>query len=191
MAMRGLTLLQKMNCCGLSRRSNTESEDNERINENRAHATHLRRPTDTKHIVLTIEGLKCGCCGDSGISRTLDQIPGVENYQVNVVLARAEFDLDIRTTTVGLVRRKLTVATGYTFKQYFPPDGQVLEFVVDDPAEIDQVCHSATGPCTARSEGISNGCWIGNGGPVAYSDNCVCTPSLTRFLFHRQEDLTA
>ncbi|KAL5377760.1 hypothetical protein DPSP01_009540 [Paraphaeosphaeria sporulosa] len=91
-----------------------------------------------KHIVLTIEGLKCGCCGDSGISRALEQTPGVENYHVNVVLARAEFDLNVQKTTVGMVKRKLTAATGYTFKQYFQPDGQVLELAVDDPAEVYQ-----------------------------------------------------
>ncbi|KAJ4359732.1 uncharacterized protein N0V89_000288 [Didymosphaeria variabile] len=134
-----------MSCCGFSRRSNTEPEDDESINEDQAQPTQSKRPGDTKRIILTIEGLKCGCCGDSGISRALDQIPGVENHQVNVVLARAEFDLDVRTTTVGLVRRKLTAATGYTFKQYFQPDGQVLEFVVDDPSEIIQVRQSTTG----------------------------------------------
>jgi copper chaperone CopZ len=138
-----LTFSQIMNCCG-THDSDTEPEEDERINENRTTPIQSRRPANTKRVVFTIEGLKCGCCGDSGISRALEQIPGVQNHHVNVVLARAEFDLDIRATTVGSVRRKLTAVTGYTFKQYFRPDGQVLEFFVDDPAEIHQVRQSTT-----------------------------------------------
>ncbi|KAL5439956.1 hypothetical protein PMIN07_005893 [Paraphaeosphaeria minitans] len=129
---------EKMSCCGLSHQSDTEPEEEEQITESRTMPTQPKRPANYKHIILTIEGLKCGCCGDSGISRALEQIPGVQNHHVNVVLARAEFDLDVRATTVGVVRRKLTAVTGYTFKQYFQPDGQVLEILVDDPAEIYQ-----------------------------------------------------
>jgi copper chaperone CopZ len=141
--MHELTFSQKMSCCG-PHHSDTEPEEDERINEDWMKPMQPKRPANTKHIVFTIEGLKCGCCGDSGISRALEQIPGVRNHHVNVVLARAEFDLDIRTTKVGSVRRKLTAVTGYTFKQYFQPDGQVLEFLIDDPAEIHQVRQSTT-----------------------------------------------
>ncbi|KAF2449402.1 heavy metal translocatin [Karstenula rhodostoma CBS 690.94] len=127
-----------MSCYELFHHSDTEPEEEERIDEIRTKPTQLKRPANMKRIILTIEGLKCGCCGDSGISRALEQIPGVQNHHVNVVLARAEFDLDVRTTTVGMVRRKLTAVTGYTFNQYFQPDGQILEVVVDDSAEMFQ-----------------------------------------------------
>lgn len=145
-----------MSCCRPFHQSDTEPEEEERINDNRTMPMQPKRPANSKRILLTIEGLKCGCCGDSGISRALEQIPGVHDHHVNVVLARAEFDLDVRKTTVGAVRRKLTAVTGYTFKQYFQPDGQVLEVVVDDPAEIYQVCQSTTGRFTARPGKTSN-----------------------------------
>lgn len=151
-----LTLRQKMSCCGLSHRSDTEPEKEHYLPGNRMTPLQSERPADTKRVVLSIEGLKCGCCGDGGISYALGQIPGVHNHHVNVVLARAEFDLDIRTTTVGMVRRKLTAVTGCTFKQYFQPDGQILEIVVDDPTEIYQVCESDAGQSTAHpSKGLS------------------------------------
>lgn len=96
-------------------------------------------PSDSRRIILNIEGLKCGCCGDGGISRALEQIPGVQNHYVNVVLARAEFDLDNGRTSVNRIRKRLSAATGYTFTQYFQPHGQILDIIVDDPAEISRV----------------------------------------------------
>lgn len=101
-----------------------------------------------ERIVLTIEGLKCGCC-ESGISRALGQIPGVQNHYVNVVLARAEFNLDVRTTSINKVKKKLTAATGCTFEQYFQPTEQVLEVRVTDPQkEIYKVGSSLTSCCS-------------------------------------------
>ena len=122
-----------MECCGFGDMdSSSKSEPNSEHNiQPVAHSL-----PDTRRIILTVENLKCGCCGDSGISRALRQIPGVYNHHVNVVLARAEFDLDTRRTSVGEFTKRLTTVTGYTFKQYFQPHGQVLEVLVDDPAEI-------------------------------------------------------
>ena len=132
-----------MGCCGLSQDYDTEPDVDEQNDGARTQPTEPGHVPDTRRVVLTIEGLKCGCCGaDSGISRALEQIPGVHNHNVNVVLARAEFDLETRATTVNKVRKRLMAATGYTYKQYFQPDGQILEFIVNDPREMCRVSWS-------------------------------------------------
>lgn len=128
-----------MSCCRLPCLSDSDSDTNDQDLEHGVRSQEPTRPSGTKRIILTIEGLKCGCCGDSGISRALEQIPGVQNPHVNVVLARVEFDLDIRRMSVGKIRKRLTAATGLAYKQYFQPHGQVLEILVEDPAEIFQV----------------------------------------------------
>ncbi|KAJ4295408.1 hypothetical protein N0V90_007420 [Kalmusia sp. IMI 367209] len=137
-----------MKCCGLPPHPDTESDTDDRASDirPRIHQSggihiftqsilHTLKVSDMIRIVFTIHGLKCGCC-ESGISRVLDQIPAVESYNVNIILARVELDLNLRKQSVRKVKRKLTAATGYTFTQYFQPDGQVLEVIVDDPAEI-------------------------------------------------------
>lgn len=127
---------QKMSCCkAIDDGSDLESEQQD--------DTHQRPgsivPPESTRIIFNVGGLKCGCCGDGGISRALEQIPGVQNHYVNVVLAKVEFDLDTRRTSVNRARRKLAAATGYTFTQYFQPEGQILEIMVDNPAGIYQV----------------------------------------------------
>ncbi|KAF1977334.1 heavy metal translocatin [Bimuria novae-zelandiae CBS 107.79] len=124
-----------MSCCGLSHRD-TDSDVDEQDSDQPRRSIEPTGPSDTERITLTIGGLKCGCCGDGGISHALNQIPGVQNHYVNVILARAEFDLDVRRASVKRVMRILAAATGYTFEEYFQPDGQVLEIIVDDPMEI-------------------------------------------------------
>lgn len=140
-----------MRCCGTSIHSDSESEGGERVTNTQPQIMEPTPSADTKRVILTIDGMKCGCCGDGGITRALDQIQGVQNHHVNIVLAKVEFDLDIRTMTVGKVRKKLTAATGYTFKQYFHPDGQVLDIIVDDPTEIYQVSSSTIHICARYS----------------------------------------
>lgn len=127
---------QEMDCCGFGNKdSDAKGEPHGKLDTQPTSCS----PSDTKRIILTIENLKCGCCGDGGISRALDQITGVYNHNVNVVLARAEFDLDTRRISVSKVTKRLAAVTGYTFKQYFQPHGQVLEILIDDPVEIQRV----------------------------------------------------
>jgi heavy metal translocating P-type ATPase len=86
-------------------------------------------------ITLTVTGLKCGCC-ETGISKALQQISAITNHQINIVLAKVEFDLNTSVLSVAEVIARLRRATGYTFEQYDQPEGQTLELLVNDPTEI-------------------------------------------------------
>ncbi|KAF3006579.1 hypothetical protein E8E13_006813 [Curvularia kusanoi] len=68
-------------------------------------------PPDYKRFVLNIDGLKCGCC-DTGITRAVGRILAIRNHQVNVVMARLEFELDISQISIDDVLRKLGTFTG-------------------------------------------------------------------------------
>lgn len=85
-------------------------------------------PPDYRRFVLNIGGLKCGCC-ETGIIRAVSRISAIRDHQVNVVMARLEFDLDVSCTTIDDVLKKLNAATGYTFEQNSRPKDQVLELL--------------------------------------------------------------
>jgi heavy metal translocating P-type ATPase len=92
-------------------------------------------PPNFERVILLITGFQCGCC-EGGVSRTLSRIAAVRNHQVNVVLARVEFELDTnRLSVVGVIKR-LNNQTGYTFEEHVAPTGQVLELLVTDPARV-------------------------------------------------------
>ncbi|KAF2874485.1 E1-E2 ATPase-domain-containing protein [Massariosphaeria phaeospora] len=99
------------------------------------HSDTARQPTTFERVVLTIDGLKCGCC-EGGVSRAVGNITEIKNHQVNVVLARVEFDLDTSRLSVADVITKLNGATGYTFEEHTQPEGQILELLVSDPVEL-------------------------------------------------------
>jgi heavy metal translocating P-type ATPase len=88
-------------------------------------------PSNFERVVLSIDGLKCGCC-EGGISRAVKRVPAIKNHKVNVVLARVEFDLDLNRQSVVEVIKKLSAETGYSFEEYSQPAGQVLELLVND-----------------------------------------------------------
>jgi copper chaperone CopZ len=94
-----------------------------------------RGPPSYERVVLLIDGLQCGCC-EGSISRTVARIPAIRNHQVNIVLARLEFELDTNRLSVLDVISKLGVQTGYTFQEFIAPTGQVLELLATDPAKL-------------------------------------------------------
>jgi heavy metal translocating P-type ATPase len=96
-----------------------------------------RGPSNFEKTILTIGGLKCGCC-ESGIAKAVGNIRAIQNHQVNVVLARIEFDLDTSRLSVAEVIARLSRATGYTFEEYVQPEGQFLELLMGDPSLLYQ-----------------------------------------------------
>ncbi|KAF2689971.1 heavy metal translocatin [Lentithecium fluviatile CBS 122367] len=84
---------------------------------------------------LTIEGLSCACC-ESGIAKAIDHISAVWGYQINLVLARVEIDLDVNEESIDGVKKKLNGATGYKFVEFTQTQGQVLELLVNDVGEL-------------------------------------------------------
>lgn len=90
---------------------------------------------DYQRFVLNIDGLKCGCC-ETGITRTMDRIAAIRSYQLNIVTARLEFELDINRSPIDNVIKKLGTATGYSFEQNSRPRDQVLELANGKPQEF-------------------------------------------------------
>lgn len=119
-------------CC-----SHTHDQDS--LNEGRP----VRRVKDDgergaacyERVVLTVRGLKCGCC-ETGLSKALHNIPAVVSYQVNIVIARIEFELDTSQLSVPEVIARLKKTTGYNFEQFDQSEGQILELLVQDPETI-------------------------------------------------------
>jgi heavy metal translocating P-type ATPase len=95
-------------------------------------------PPNFERVVLSIDGLKCGCC-EGGISRAVKRIPAIKNHKVNIVLARVEFDLNLNRQSIVEVIRKLSAETGYSFEEYSQPAGQVLELLVSDFWQLQRV----------------------------------------------------
>lgn len=86
-------------------------------------------PPHYQRFVLNIDGLKCGCCGTT-ITRAVSRISAIRDHQVNVILARLEFDLDINRLSIDEVLERLrTSTTGLKFEQNSKPRDQVLEFL--------------------------------------------------------------
>jgi hypothetical protein len=98
-------------------------------------STCVRRPVRTERFVLSIDGLSCACC-PSGLVKAIKQIPAIHGYHLNLALARLEIDLDIDHGSIDEVILQLHAPTGYTFEAYTCTEGQVLELLVDDVAEV-------------------------------------------------------
>jgi copper chaperone CopZ len=94
-----------------------------------------RGPPTFERFVLIIDGLPCGCC-ESGVSRAVSRIPAIRNHQVNVVLARLEFELDINHLSIAQVIKRLHTKTGYTYSEYVAPTWQILELLASNAAKL-------------------------------------------------------
>ncbi|KAF5853082.1 hypothetical protein GGP41_001608 [Bipolaris sorokiniana] len=116
------------NPCGLKGGYSTATCNNSRDAE--------KGPPKFERVVLRIDGLKCGCF-EGGLSRALDRIAAIRNYQVNTVLARVEFDLDVNILCVDDIIKLLTTKTGYNFEEHITFNGQVLEVVITDPWRLE------------------------------------------------------
>jgi hypothetical protein len=98
-------------------------------------STCVRRHVRTERFVLSIDGLGCACC-PSGLVKAIKQIPAIHDYHLNLALARLEIDLDIDHDSIDEVILQLHAPTGYTFEVYSRTEGQVLELLVDNLAEV-------------------------------------------------------
>ncbi|EKD16690.1 uncharacterized protein L3040_001431 [Drepanopeziza brunnea f. sp. 'multigermtubi'] len=88
-------------CCG------TLSTTNEPLKPRNSHEQSMRdierADFATEHIVLSVEGMTCVGC-ENKLFRSLSIIPGVQNLQTSLVMARAEFDLDAKASVDELIK---------------------------------------------------------------------------------------
>ena len=131
------------NCCSISQNDETELwlkklEAERVISDEMSNADVEKGPPIYERFVLNIDRLKCGCC-EGGITRAVTRISAIRDHQVNVVMARLEFDLDINRMCIEDVLKRLNATTGYTFEQNSRPQDQVLEILHTDTHDFHRV----------------------------------------------------
>ncbi|KAF2877799.1 E1-E2 ATPase-domain-containing protein [Massariosphaeria phaeospora] len=102
----------------------------------------------TSHIILSISGMTCTGC-ETKLQRTLATLPAVRNLKTSLVLARAEFDLDVAAGSPDAVIKHLERTTEFK-----------CERVSNQGASLDLVCGGS-----AAAEDVVKGEW-----PVGVSD---------------------
>ncbi|TKA67665.1 hypothetical protein B0A49_08061 [Cryomyces minteri] len=81
-----------------------------------------------EHVKLSVSGLTCVGC-ENKLFRSLDVIPSVRNLKTSLVLAQAEFDLDLTAGPVSDVVRSIERTTGFSC-EIVKSRGQELEVIV-------------------------------------------------------------
>ena len=95
-----------------------------------AHTVDLEmRLSGKEHLILSISGMTCTGC-ETKVSRTLAKLPAVTNLKSSLILARAEFDLDVGTTTAVEVIKHLERTTEFR-----------CERVTNQDSSLDLICH--------------------------------------------------
>jgi Cu2+-exporting ATPase len=72
--------------------------------------------TGKEHIILSISGMTCTGC-ETKLQRTLATLPHVSNLRTSLILARAEFDLDIGAANVEEIVKHLSRTTEFKCEQ--------------------------------------------------------------------------
>lgn len=86
--------------------------------------------TGTEHVVLSVSGLTCTGC-ETKLNRTLATLPAIKNLKTSLILSRAEFDIDLRLSSVGAVVKHLERTTEFKCER-IPNQGSSLDFIIDD-----------------------------------------------------------
>ncbi|KAF2749830.1 heavy metal translocatin [Sporormia fimetaria CBS 119925] len=120
-------------CCSASHKHGEEKDSI--VHSHAARDDCERGAGSFDRVTLIVKGLKCGCC-ESGLSKAFHHIPAIKNHQVNIVMARVEFDLNTSELSIPEAIARLQKDTGYSFELLDHPEGQVLELLVRDPSDI-------------------------------------------------------
>jgi heavy metal translocating P-type ATPase len=101
-----------------------------------SHATDLEKGLSGKeHVVLSISGMTCTGC-ETKLKRTLGTIVSVQNLKTSLVLARAEFDLDLSTGSVIDVMKHLERTTEFKCERVANQGSNIDIIVPGDPSSF-------------------------------------------------------
>lgn len=70
------------------------------------------RATGIEHVVLSISGMTCTGC-ETKLHRTLMSVPGIKDLKTSLVLSRAEFDVDLNSSSADIVMKHLERTTEF------------------------------------------------------------------------------
>ncbi|KAL8913111.1 MAG: hypothetical protein Q9171_002005 [Xanthocarpia ochracea] len=87
------------------------------------------RLSGKEHVIFSILGMTCTGC-ETKVSRTLAKLPAVTNLKSSLILSRAEFDLDVGTTSAVEVMKHLERTTEFK-----------CERVTNQDSSLDLICH--------------------------------------------------
>ncbi|KAF3031343.1 hypothetical protein E8E11_000174 [Didymella keratinophila] len=88
-----------------------------------------------EHVILSISGLTCTGC-ETKLSRTLAKLPAITKLKTSLVLSRAEFDLDVGTTSAVEVMKHLERTTEFKCERV-TNQGSSLDLICrGDPTDI-------------------------------------------------------
>lgn len=91
--------------------------------------------TGKEHVVLSISGLTCTGC-ETKLNRTLATVPAVKDLKTSLVLARAEFNIDLRLSSVEDVIKHLERTTEFKCEKV-QNQGSSLDLIVhDEPSKF-------------------------------------------------------
>ncbi|KAH8695826.1 E1-E2 ATPase-domain-containing protein [Phaeosphaeriaceae sp. PMI808] len=82
-----------------------------------------------EHVILSISGMTCIGC-ETKLSRILATLPAITKLKTSLILSRAEFDLDVGTTSAVEVMKHLERTTEFK-----------CERVTNQGSSLDLVCH--------------------------------------------------
>jgi len=95
------------------------------------HTVNLEKGiTGNEHVILSISGMTCTGC-ETKLSRTLATLPSITKLKTSLVLSRAEFDVDIGTTSAVEVMKHLERTTEFK-----------CERITTQGSSLDLICHS-------------------------------------------------
>ncbi|KAL2107214.1 hypothetical protein VUR80DRAFT_5544 [Thermomyces stellatus] len=101
-----------------------------------ADLTDLEKGTSGKeHVILSISGMTCTGC-ETKLQRTLATMPMVSNLKTSLVLARAEFDVDVSSGSVADVIKHLERTTEFKCGRVSNQGATIDLIVPGDPADF-------------------------------------------------------
>ncbi|KAI5456881.1 p-type copper atpase [Mariannaea sp. PMI_226] len=91
--------------------------------------------TGKEHVVLSISGMTCTGC-ETKLNRTLATVPAVKDLKTSLVLSRAEFNIDLRLSSVEEVVKHLERTTEFKYERV-QNQGSSLDLIIpDEPSKF-------------------------------------------------------
>jgi heavy metal translocating P-type ATPase len=116
-------------CCGVA--GSHEEIETIRIYPKKSRSIDLEKGiVGTEHVVISISGMTCTGC-ETKLRRTLGTLPSVKNLKTSLILARAEFDLDLGLGSAEDVVKHLERTTEFKCEQ-----------IRNEGSSIDLICAS-------------------------------------------------
>lgn len=84
--------------------------------------------TGKEHVVLSISGMTCTGC-ETKLTQTLITLPAVNDLKTSLVLSRAEFNIDLRLSSVEEVMKHLERTTEFKCERV-QNEGSSLDLIV-------------------------------------------------------------